>query len=272
MKLKQVGTKLAGFADKNSQTIMGVLAVGGLIGTIVLSFKAAPKVKKIVEDSKDRIEDIEDAELPEEEEKKEKKEVVKDTAKDLIPVLGPVVTCATATAGLMIGSTVISARKISSLSSIAAMSEVAYKELLDSTKKIVGEEKAKKIQGEADAKQMNEGIGPEKPFNNKGDGEYLCYDAMSGRFWYCDECTIREAVNDLNRVLATGKEDYVNLNDFYYGVGLPPTVGGEDRGWGRYTSNDYIELNLYNTIKHKAGEPAIVVDFMARPTLGYKGH
>ena len=259
------------FADKNSQTIMAVAAVGGLIGTVVLAFKAAPKVNEITDKAKNRIDLINDAEeLDDEEKKEERKTVIVDTAKKLVPVLAPVAGCTLATAGLMIGSTAISVKKINSLTSIAMMSETAYKELFNKTKEIVGEEKAKEIQEKADAEVMNT-TPVDKPLKARG-GDYLCYDAMCGRYFYSDRETIREAVNSINHCITSGHDDYMSLNDLYVELGLPCTVAGEDRGWGRYTQNDWIEVNLHNSIVSESGEPALVMDFMARPTLGYKGY
>mgnify|MGYP006988866801 CR=1 FL=1 len=263
---------VGGFADKNSQTIMAVLAVGGLVGSVILAFKAAPKANKIIDDSKDEINAIDDSdEFTEEEKKKERKEVVKTAVKDLAPVLAPVVGCSIATASLMIGSTAISVKKINSLTSIATMSEVAYKELYEKTKEVVGEEKAKEIQEKAADEEMNK-MAVVKPITTSRGGDYLCYDVMSGRLFYSDKETIREAVNNLNHCITSGRDDYVSLNDLYFELGLTPTAGGEDRGWGRYTANDAIELNLHNAIVSETGEPALVMDFLARPTLGYKGY
>lgn len=268
---KGMSRAITGFADKNSQTIMAVLAVGGLIGSVVLAFKAAPKVHEVVDNSKKKVELINDAEdLTDEEKKEERKIVAKDTVKKLAPVVTPVVGCTLATAGLMVGSTAISVKKINTLSSIAMMSESAYKELFDKTKEVVGEEKAKEIRDEINAENMNKNA-INKPTNARG-GDYLCYDAMCGRFFYSDKETIREAVNNINQSISSGHEDYMSLNDLYFELGLPPTAAGEDRGWGRYTRNDMIELNLCNSMVSEWGEPALVMDFLARPTLGYKGY
>ena len=269
--IKSMVSTVTRFVDKNSQTIMAVAAVGGLIGTVVLAFKAASKVNEITDKAKNRIDLINDAEeLDDEEKKEERKTVIIDTAKKLVPVLAPVAGCTMATAGLMIGSTAISVKKINSLTSIAMMSESAYKELFNKTKEIVGEEKAKEIQEKADTEVMNT-TPVDKPLQARG-GDYLCYDAMCGRYFYSDRETIREAVNNINHCITSGHDDYMSLNDLYVELGLPCTIAGEDRGWGRYTQNDWIEVNLHNSIVSDTGEPALVMDFMARPTLGYKGY
>ena len=274
MNLKEILETIGDSANRHSQTIMAVAAVGGLIATTVLTYKKSGKIKRTIAANKVAISDVEhDDTLTDEEVKKEKKAITKNTIKELIPDAGPVIGCAVLTSGLMIASAVTSEIKIGNLTSLAASADLAYRELFEKTKEVAGEETAKEIQDKINQDHINASQGDyqrEHPIDAKG-GNYLCYDAMSGRYFYSDKETIRAAVNTINNKITSGQEDYESLNDLYYELGLPCTGCGEDRGIGRRCNIETLELNLSNAILSDTGEPALVMDFLSRPVLGFKG-
>ena len=230
MKLGEVvksisNSKIGKFIGKNNHTIMSVMAVGGLFGSVVLTYTATPNVKEIIKKGKDRIKEVDDSdEFTDEEKKVAKKQITKETAKELVPVAGPAIGCTIATAGLIIGSDVISTNKINNLAHIATLSEIAYKELSDKQISLLGEEKANEIK-EAVAKDgleelSNGNFGDDGILQARG-GNILFYDSMIGRLFRSDPETIREVSNRLNAKITGGSEPWISLNEFYLDLELP---------------------------------------------------
>lgn len=270
--IKNVGTKGLEFADKNSHTLIAIGAGFGLVASVVLAFKAAPKTEEIIEKKKSKIKEVNESEdLSEEEKKKERKEITKETVKELAPVLAPVIISTMATEGLIAGSAITAGRKIKNYAAIASMSELAYQELSDKTRKLLGDEKANEIKGEIAGDKI-EALYEENPelmedgiLQAKG-GDKLYYDAMNGRLFRSDDATLRDVALTLNEKLASGKEPYITLNEYYTELELPQLPLFDDKGWGGYSQHTRIEMNLYNSIPLGKSSSARVMDFFTRPT------
>ena len=99
-----------------------------------------------------------------------------------------------------------------------------------------------------------------------GDGETLCYDVLSGRYFKSKIDKIKKAENDLNRRMRD--EMYISLNDFYYEVGLEPIKLGDDLGWN--IDNGYIDLRFSSQLATD-GTPCLVIDYGYGPRYDFRG-
>lgn len=260
--------------SKHSQTITGALAVGGMILTAVMAYRMRPKVDAIISEQKKRIDALDEMDTPEEEKAAVRKEITKETIMKLAPVAGPTIASATATAGLMVGSVVISNGKINKLASAVSMSEVMYKELFDKTKEVVGEEKANEIQTKLAEDKIKEVIKSEEDLEALGiiqarGGNQLFYDLMTGRVFRSDVDTIYEACNYLNRKICSGKEPYITYNEFYSELDMSQVGFGDDRGWGGHSLTNVLEPNMNNaTVIGKTS--VIILDWYTKPSMNFK--
>lgn len=92
-----------------------------------------------------------------------------------------------------------------------------------------------------------------------GDGDVLCLDSYSGRYFTSDVETIRKALNDLNNEILHSAG--VSLNEYYNAIGLETVSMGEQLGWG-----DGIMLELdFNAQIAENGKPCLVVSFDREP-------
>lgn len=283
-------TKLAN--SKHSQTVTGLIAIGGLIGTAVLAYRMRPKMDEVIAEQREKVKAIdEDETLSPEEAKAARKVVTVETVKKVAKVAGPTVSCAAATAGFIGGTVAISNFKIGNLTSLLGMSEIAYQELFDKTKELVGEEKMNEIQGEiakdniisraSDGKRQKYADLTDEEIDSLLEvmdvvqaegGDQMFFDKLTKRIFKSDCSTIRRACNNLSsRCRNTGGEPYVTYRDFYYELGLknePPIY--ELIGWGGYSLRDTeITPNLCNPII--LGERSfIVLDWITHPTDKFK--
>lgn len=270
--IKKVGSAALDFTGKHDHTIMAIGAGVGVVVSVVMAFKAAPKTEEIIEKKKTKIKEVnESEELTEEEKKKERKAITKETVKELAPVVAPVIISTMATEGLIAGSAVTAGRKIKNYAAIASMSELAYQELSDKTRKFLGDEKLNEIKGEIAGNKIealyedDPGLMEDGILQAKG-GDKLYYDAINGRLFRSDDTTIRDVALLLNEKIAAGKEPYISLNEFYIEMELPQLPSSEEIGWGGYSLHSRIEMNLYNSIPLGKSSSARVMDFFTRPS------
>lgn len=242
--------------DKNSPTILTGLAVAGFVGTVILTIKAVPKAEKALKNRADKIKALEEKGLEGDELKEEKNDILLDTVKELAPVvIPPVVTGVTAIA-CCIGSNSVNLRRQAVLSAAYNVAQTSLAEYKDKLPAIVGPGKAAKVE-EAIAEDH---VKKNPPSDNQiiitGNGECLCYDDYSARYFKCNPEKIREVVNDLNERLMS--EMYIELNEFYRGIGLATCKLGEDLGW----NIDKGTINIkYTSILTENNTPCLVLEY-----------
>ena len=99
---------------------------------------------------------------------------------------------------------------------------------------------------------------------NASKGTHLCYDAVTGRYFYSDIEEIRKAVNDLNQTMLN--ENYVSLNDFHESIGLPPTELGDLLGW--HVNYGLIDVTFSSQIAFNK-EPCLVIMYTIAPGYNF---
>ena len=270
MNLKLFVRNVAKAAAKHSQTIMACGAVLGVAGTVILTYKKAGKIHDIISEQKEKVNDVEENdELTEEEVKQERKEITRETVKRLAPEVAPIAGCALATTGLVIGSVVTANMKISSLASLLGISEAYNREITDKTKELVGEEKAREIQDAVIDDHLDKALGDEKimptVINAKGGGD-LFYDESSGRLFYSDIPTVKDAVSTVNDQLSSGAQDWMSLNEIYRELDIPRIDLAEHVGAGDWCETKRFELYLRHAKLLDCGKAAIVFDFWKKPS------
>jgi len=246
--------QLARAIDKNSPTILTALGVAGLVSTIALAIKATPKAMKILEqEEKFRFSEYQDPKyaIP-----IDVIDTIELTWKEYVPT----VLMGAATVACMIGSNHISLRRNAALASLFSITETTLREYQAKVVEQIGEKKAEKIEGEiaqqhADAHPVNE-----KTVIITGNGQYLCLDDFSGRYFRSDIESLRKAENIFNQKLI--REGYLGINEFYDSIGLDSIELGQEMGW--IAERNIMELK-FSSVVTKSGEPALVVGYRVTP-------
>lgn len=275
MGFKEFGKKMFEMASEHSQTVMGVGAVAGLIGVVILTYKKSPKIHKIISEQREKIDSLEEKaeteNLPVEQVKEERKEITKETVKRLAPEVAPIGLLTAATGGLMVGSVITSEMKISHIRDLLTMSEVYNKEILEKAKEVVGEEKVEEIRKSVEEDRIKEATKDENwkshVLQAKGGGKTLYWDKYFGRMFYCDDVTIEKAIIKINKKLNNGPfKVWLPLNSIYEELELPTGIAGDYIGAGGTRCDiDQYDLCMNNAIKLDNGEPAVVFMFWHDP-------
>ena len=200
-----------------SPTILSVLAIGGLVATVISAFRSAPKVEKRVKEAK--------------EERMTKVEMVLHVAPALVQTIG----LATGTALCIAGSDALNLQNQAKLLGAYTLLNTSYKkyrgkvreiwdsETFDADKKIMSEIAKDRIEENPPAiEEIDE--------EEKEDEKPLWYDIYGDRYFHATEQEVLTAEYHINRNFAL--KNAVTLNEFYEFLGLEKIDYGETVGWG----------------------------------------
>ena len=238
------------FLGKHSPEILTGIGITGMISTTILAVKATPKAMKLIDIKKKELDTDELTVI----------ETVKTAWKPYIPAM--LVGLASTTC--LIGASATNYKRNAALASAYALSERTLTRYRDKVIDTIGERKEQQIREKIAQDEIDE-----KKLSNSqvivtSNGETLCMDTMSGRYFKSDIETIKQAVNKLNRRLVY--ENYISLNEFYGEIGLDDIKNGTLLGWN--IDSGLIEPT-FSTCLADNGQPCLVIDFMVEPRYDY---
>ena len=246
--MNQIVSNVLKFAQKNSSTILTILAATGVVSTAVMAAEATPHAMKHIEEKN----------------AKTKWEKIKAGAPSYIPTAimgGTTIAC-------MIGAQKVNLKRQAALATAYSTTRIALNEFQEKAVAEIGAKKVKKIKDEIAKEKMektdlkgnadNQVIITEK-------GNHLVFDCFSGRYFRSDIEDIRKMVNDLNAELNNSM--FVSINEFYYAVGLAGIKQGDDIGWN--IDDGHIDISFSSQIAPD-GSPCLVMDYLVGPRFDYK--
>lgn len=249
MEISDLAKRLAKLTADNSPVIFTAIGVAGALTTAYLTGRATIKAMKVVQ-HEERIRELPDGPITD-------KQVVNLVWKLYVPpASSAVVTIACIILANRIGS-----RRAAALAAAYAISERGFAEYKSKVIEKLGEKKEQSVRDEIAQDRVNR-----NPFDRMivvGEGQVLCYDSYTGRYFLCDMETIRRAENDINHQVT--HDYYASLSDFYNKIGLPPTSMSDDMGWN---ADKLLEIE-YSAVLSETGKPCIAINFRVEPVRGY---
>lgn len=243
--------------NHHSTTILTGIAVGGTVSTAVLTGRASFKAARIL-DNGDAVLIYEDPENGNTYRELSRVEKVKLTWKLYIP---PVAT-GLVTVTCMVVANKISSQKIAALAVAGGISERALQEYKDKVVEKLGERQNTAIRdGIAQDRVNANSTGQEVIL--VGQGQVLCYDLTTDRYFQSTMEEIRRAENDINAELLNHMS--ASLAEFHDKIGLKPTSYTDSVGWG---SPEMFKVT-FSTVMSPDGRPCIAIDFVRPPQLEY---
>lgn len=249
MNIATMVQKSKNFITKHSPEILTGIGITGMLTSTVLAVKATPKALTL---------------LNKEKEKNNKeltiKETIKTAWKPYIPSVG---VCIPSIACIIFASRV-NCKRNAALAAAYSLSEKTLSLYKDKVIETIGERKEKTLREKIAQDEVNN-----KPVNNSqiivtNNGDVLCMDIISGRYFKSDMETIKQAVNKINRRLVY--ENYISLNEFYYEIGLNGIKNGDSLGWN--LDQGLLEPT-FSTCLSDDGRPCMVLDFDVSPRYEY---
>ena len=254
-------------AKKHSPEILTGIGIAGMVTSTVLAVKATPKALILVEEEKRRqnhalLEEAKESgvDICNHVDKLKPLEVVKTTWKCYVPAA----VTGTMSVLCLIGASSVSARRNAALATAYTLSETALKDYKEKVIETIGEKKETEVR-EAIAKDKIE----KNPVTNHeviitSNGDTLCYEAISGRYFKSDIDKIKKAINEANHQLLN--DSYISLNEVYDWIGLDHTKIGYDLGWN--IEQGMIEVN-FDSMLATDGTPCVVLDYDKMPQYNF---
>lgn len=227
----------------NSPLILTGLGAAGTIATALFTGRASFKAADILAK--------EDADLP-----------LKEKAKLTWKLYIPAVTTGAITVTAIILANRIGTRRAAALAAAYSLSEKAFAEYKDKVIEKLGERKEEAVRAEIAQDRIDKHT-PSGQVIISGNGDVLCYDEISGRYFMSDMEKLRRVQNDLNHTILHYM--YASLHDFYESIGLPPTKYSSEVGW----TNDAMLDMKFSTCLSEDNRPCISIGYVTYPVRDY---
>jgi Family of unknown function (DUF6353) len=153
----------------------------------------------------------------------------------------------------IIGAAKASSRRTAAITAAYSLSERAFTEYREKVVEVLGKNKDQKVR---------DAIAQDKVTNNPptaiitaNDGEVLCCELLTGRYFKSDMEALRKAENKINS-MALGNGE-ASLSDLYYLLGLPWTTFSSENGW---TGERLLELE-FSPIMAPGDKPCLAFDY-----------
>lgn len=140
------------------------------------------------------------------------------------------------------------------------LTETAFREYREKVIANVGESVHRKVREDIAEDHMKSASSNEN-LVFIGNGEVLCFDDTSGRFFKSEIVEIEKAVIQLNKNLRNDMR--IPLNDLYYALGIPEITLGEKYGWELDTDAGTVEVDFSSKITEN-NTPCIVMTCNAK--------
>lgn len=241
MNLSKVIVKAQHALHKNSQTILTSFALSGVITTAYFTAKASFQTHR----------DLDEHFLMFPDDELETRDMIKMVWRNYIPAA----LSGAATIGCILGAQKVNSRKTAAAQAAFAVSERMFNEYKDKVIEQIGPKKEQDIRDKIAQDKVTNNDPNSKQVFITGNGNVLCCEGYTGRYFHCDMESLRRAENKINSKLNT--HDFASLSDFYYLINIPETKTSDDFGWD---SGRLLELEFSSAISPD-GRPCLVFNY-----------
>jgi hypothetical protein len=250
---KQVGGE---FVKENATLLLTAGGVVGTVGTAVLAARGGVKYAQVLREHQETLQTEELGLIDPEQPLPEIDKMTK--VKLAVPYFGPSVILGGVTIASIIMSHRMSAQKIAGLAAAYGLAErnlAEYKEKV--AEKLTGPKKAAIGEEISQERVIRAGDPPSNLVIVEG--EVLCFDEATDRYFRSTMEKIRSAVNKINAEIL--QSDYADASSFYHELGMKGTTWSDEVGWN---TDHMLELK-YDTVTSPDGRPCISIEFANFP-------
>ena len=261
LKTVENGLKIGGkLIVKHAPTILTAIGTIGVGVSVFLTAKKAPEAKEELDKVREEWEDIPDKE------NRNKADyifrLIRVGAKHywmIMLLVGGSVTC------FWLANRV-SIRRLTSALTAAGLSAKAKEELENKIKEIDGDKHLKKLRDEIDADTIKNNPPQQGQIYDTNLGMHLCYEPITGRYFYSNIENIKQAVLMIRDYLQ--KDGYVSINDWFYALKLDSTEAGRYLCWTANNIDDIndFEISFSSQLTHE-NVPVLVIQYNIAPIM-----
>lgn len=237
--------------SKHSPAILTGIGLAGMTTSLIFGIKATPKALILMDEAKKELDKDE----------LEPVDILQATWKCYIPTA----VMFTLSAGCIIFGQSVHAHRNAALAAACALSDTTLREYQAKVIETIGERKEEEVRAAVDKERIMRNPISKQEVICTGIGQTLCFDAMSGRYFYSDIDKLRKAANELNRQMID--EMYISLNDLYYEIGLSAIGIGDEIGWN--IDKGLIDFAFTSQLSEN-DIPCLVMGYHIAPQYGFK--
>jgi hypothetical protein len=250
---KVLGKHVEKFIVDNAPTILSGVAAVGAISTTYLTAKATVKAYRRREDEIERRYREEPNFKGEDD--FSKTDTVKLVWMDYIPPAGVL----TVTVASIVCAHRVNSKRIMALATAYSLSEKRFGEYKDKIVEKFNPTKERQVQDEIAQDRVAGNPPDENRIIITGNGDVLCYDMPSDRYFRSTVEKIRGVQNDINsEVVEMG---YCDLEAFYQSLGLKPSPMADEIGW---TTDQKLDIHFSAVLTHE-NQPCIAINYRCKP-------
>lgn len=261
--------KLKFLLNENSSTILSAAGVAGTVSTAVLtgkaSFKAAGIINQKKHDLAKQYEETTTEPLDPEVQKYFYQGLTRTEQVKLVWALYiPPVASGAITITSIILAHKIDAKRVAALTAALGVTERSYQEYKDKIHEKLGDRETGKIRDELNQDRVKRNPAPGNEVILLNDGDQLCLDAYSGRYFKSNMETIKRAENSLNHQIVHHED--CSLSELWDDLGLTPTTMSDEVGWN--AGHSMVEINVTSALTED-GRPCLVLEYEPSPFQRY---
>jgi Family of unknown function (DUF6353) len=250
--------------DENTTTILTGVGVVGTVSTAYLAGRASFKAAELIEEAEKKhplTAPLEEGEVTYGTVKLNlsKTEKVKLVWPQYIPAAISGVTTITC----IVYANKIASKRMAALALASSISQRRMQEYQDKVLEKFGVKESTKVRDEIAQERVLRNPKDTRDVIITGEGDVLCYDMLTGRYFKSSAEKIRRAENRINHELNNFM--HASLTEFYEHVGLPPTTYTDMVGWN---GNDNLEVQI-STVMSDDEKPCLAIDFTPPPNSEY---
>lgn len=239
--------KVVSLISENATTLLTAGGVVGTVATAVLTGRAGFKAAQIIErEERERFDDP---------------LTTPDKVKLVWPHFLPPVLTGTTTVASIIMANRMSAQKAAALAAAYGLAERNLSEYKDKIAEKLTGPKAQAIDDELAQDRVNKTDGYQNIIIVEG--EVLCFDEPTSRYFRSTMENIKKAVNATNAEIL--HHDHASASFFYEELDMPATSWTDEMGWN---TDQLLDLK-YSTVLSPDGRPCIAIDFKVGPKSNY---
>lgn len=175
----------------------------------------------------------------------------------------PPVIVGTITISSIISANRISTKRAAALAAAYSLSEKAFGEYRDKVAERFNSSQERRVRDDIAQEHVIENPPKSNEIVVTGNGDVMCYDDLTGRYFLSSMEKLRSAVNTINeKILSSG---YASLTELYDEFGLKATAFSEEVGW---KDNQLISVT-YSTVMSDDGRPCISISYDTHPVRDY---
>ncbi|MBQ9014469.1 MAG: hypothetical protein IJ094_13130 [Bacilli bacterium] len=155
-------------------------------------------------------------------------------------------------------SNYIRAKRAGALATAFAITQETLRTYQDKVIEEVGKKREEKIRDKVAKEKLSKHDNDGSSIIITGKGDYLIFDAFSGRYFKSNIDEVRRAQNELNAMI--NRDLYASVNDFYELLGIRGIEAGDTLGW----SGGLMKINVSTQMSDKESgfeQPCMVIDF-----------